>query len=270
MRLVEEQSLQAVDRNALEIPAADRVDVEVLDRADRHVLRREIEQDIQPFETRREDDERDARRGRPRLDAEQPHDAVEERDEEQIDRDRSNQQQLVERRPRAGESILRAGQDVRHPVVVKDIAGEIRIDRNRRALRQLDHDRAAPDVVGREIGAIGLSVRRDLADVRERQADDERHQDRAAARRATASPGSVAGSVHRPCEPSRRPRERGDDQRRGDQQPRSAPAGDPQQGHHEAAERLTDERSERRDRQPALARRDGAKDQDARRDEDRL
>ena len=69
---------------------------------------------------------------------------------------------------------------------------------------------------------------------------------------------------------SRWPREHSDDQGCDDQEPRSAPACNPQQGHDEAAKRLTDERSERRDRQPALARRDGAEDQDARRDEDRL
>ncbi|MND09506.1 hypothetical protein D3C83_328950 [compost metagenome] len=60
---------------------------------------------------------------------------------------------------------------------MQDVAGEIRIDGNRRALRQLDHDRPAPDVIGGEVGAIGLAIGRHFADVRERQSDDQRHQD---------------------------------------------------------------------------------------------
>ena len=101
---------------------------------------------------------------------------------------------------------------------MKRVAGEIRIDRQRRRPWRAPITTARRhDVVGGEIGAIGLAVRGDLADVREGQADDERHDQQQHRRARSHRRRRSDGSVQRPAQAPRRHREQRHDQRRGDQ-----------------------------------------------------
>ncbi len=178
MRLVPQDTVQAVHRQAPIDPSAHRVDVEHAQRIERPAVPPQVVQAFGAFEARTEQRRRACGSERGRASHPLPTEPVEEHHEGDVEGHRVRQQDLLEADRRTHLTVFGGRQQVREPVIVQVIVAMERIDRRHVALRELGSHRHPPDEVGGEIGAIGLAAVGQLAgDARERPGDNAGSQD---------------------------------------------------------------------------------------------
>ena len=175
LRLIQKQPLQAVDLHPVIDPVADRVDVQISERVERSALPPDRQQTIGAFETRTENHAYDRDGRGPGAVDEMADEEVEESDEGEADRERVDEENLLDSDAPACRTMLHGGQQMHQPVVVQVVVDVVRIARRHVAFAHLRNNRHFPDEIRSEVRAIRTSFRKIDADVRIRTREHRRN-----------------------------------------------------------------------------------------------
>ncbi len=181
LRCVPERARQAVDREPLEDPGGQRVDVEAPKGCEWQVVASQTDEGEKAFGAGRQHGQKDCDQNRACPGNHTPAVEINGGNEQQPGAERVEQQAGLERmRGPYTSGDHRRRHEVR-PVVIERSALQIRVANRRVRLRELGGQGHVPKEVGREIGAVSQVARRiPLSDPRERPCNEQRYDEEGA------------------------------------------------------------------------------------------
>lgn len=237
LRLIQQDSLQTIDRQRPEHPATHGVDVEIADQRQWPVLPPQVEQGIQSLGTGEQHGHHTADQCGGGATCELLAERVEEPEEHHAAHDGVGQQEVVQPYFPLQCPVFQRRQQVREPVVMQPHVDVKRIGRKATvALAHFRHDRHRPHEVRREVRTVGAPFGQVLAHLRIRARHDERdeqNQQRQGQQVAPAVPGDVEAATERGRQPGQDAR----GQWHGDQQEPGPDTQQPEREQTHAAER---------------------------------